>query len=57
MRAKLIILFTAALLLLGALTPGIAAAKGGNPNHPNHRGSCDPEDFLEFFECLYGFPN
>ena len=57
MRAKLIALFTAALLLLSAVMPGSAAAKGGNPNHHNHRGSCDPADLLEWIECLTGFPN
>jgi len=57
MRAKLIAFLTAALLLLSMLMPGGAAAKGGNPNHHNHRGSCDPADFLEYFECLTGFPN
>jgi hypothetical protein len=59
MRAKFIILLTAAMLVLsGALMPAIVLAdKGGVPHQGNNRGSCDPEDFLEYIECLTGYPN
>jgi hypothetical protein len=57
MKGKLVALFTAGILVLGgAVMPGIASAKPKH-HHSNNAGSCDPEDFIEYFECLFGFPN